>query len=462
VACRTKVEVSLRSCDSHSASPTPQELVRILAATVAGVGGLADGTTSLPEGPLAAFAGPNGTGKTKMLAAILAPWSRTLPSAVGETIEEVRVDIRLSDDERAAVQNLNEAMGWTNAVPNQFTAIASQNPVAGLNFAAEPSIPVLTHMFGAEEFLQRTPSLNVIYLPAERRLVAESQPGIHLNELNELIAWQKTREPRQAVRNYGQLDDQEFERFAKALCVADSLGDEPETSASADTRVPWSEFLATVNALIAPKALLPLTRKHPDELRILTPSGATHGVRDLSSGERQALIIVSRVLRAGGAGRVVLIDEPDAYLHPNLSRRLMQALERGIGDVGQLIVATHSPSVLDSLSPRAILRLGHDQPPRQIADEPDRLELYRSAGFRASVLTQSDLLVITEGKSDVDLLSLAFPDLARAATRSAGGRHAVIKEVEQLRPYDLPVVGVVDRDVLAPNVPEAIAGAVAI
>ena len=47
---------------------------------------------------------------------------------------------------------------------------------------------------------------------------------------------------------------------------------------------------------------------------------------DLSSGERQALIIISRVLRAGAGHSVVIIDEPDAYLHPNLSQRLIQAL----------------------------------------------------------------------------------------------------------------------------------------
>src|SRR3954451_13666017 len=108
----------------------------------------------------------------------------------------------------------------------------------------------------------------------------------------------------------------------------------------------------------------------------------------------------------------------------------MQALETGIGDRGQMIVATHSPPILDSLSPSAIVRLGYNERPRLVADEAERLDLYRREGFRASALTQSDVLVISEGESDVALLSLQFPQLARAALRSAGGRARVVREVE--------------------------------
>lgn len=51
--------------------------------------------------------------------------------------------------------------------------------------------------------------------------------------------------------------------------------------------------------------------------------------------------------RAGAGRTVVVIDEPDAHLHPNLSRRLMRVLEQGVGPDGQLIIATHSPAILD-------------------------------------------------------------------------------------------------------------------
>ncbi len=429
--------------------------MRVVAVSVSAVGGLVDGTVPLPAGPVAAFAGANGTGKSKMLAAILAPWSNTLPSPVADVPAEVRVELVLSEGERRAAGELSAAVGWGAVeVPERFSAIVRYHPFAGIQRLADPPLTVLTQLFAHQELLQRQPSLNIIYLPAERRLVPAGQTGIDLNQLSDLIAAQKTAEPRSAVQNYGRLDDQEFEQFAKALCVAETLPDEGGSSAGPSIRVTWSSFIETVNQLLAPKALLPLTRQHPEDLRVRTPSGAIHSVRDLSSGERQALIIISRVLRSGGYGSTILIDEPDAYLHPQLSQRLMQALERGIGGDGQLIVATHSPTILDSLSPSAIVRLGHEEPPRLVADEAERLDLYRRVGFRASALTQSDLLLITEGESDVTLLSLLFPELSRAAIRSAGGRTRVIHEVDQLRAYDVPILGVVDRDVLALDVPQ--------
>lgn len=348
--------------------------------------------------------------------------------------------------------------GWGNAeVPEVAVVRLILKPTVGLQRSAEPNITVLSNMFLMQEFLQKHTSLNIVYLPAERRLLPSGQVGIDLNQLSEMFAWQKNAESRSAVQNYGRLDDQEFEQFAKALCVAGTLPDEEGAEQPENvSRIQWPEFVETVNGLITPKRLLPLTKQHPDQLRIETALGQTHLVQELSSGERQALIIISRVLRAGAGHTLVLIDEPDAYLHPHLSQRLMQALERGIGPGGQLIVATHSPAILDNLAPSAIVRLGHQEPPRLVADEAERVDLYRSAGFRASALTQSDLLLIVEGESDTVLLSLLFPELTRAAVRSAGGRSRVFREVEQLLPYELPVLGAVDRDVLAPDPPEPI------
>lgn len=428
--------------------------MKLTAITVLGIGGLEDGRIEIPGGSVAAFAGANGTGKSKLLGCLLAPWTRALPGMGGAKQEaQATVEIELTAEERTAIGGLSTTMGWGEVgVPAKVSLGVRQAPLTGVQILAEPDLNVLKNMF-AGDFLRQQESLSVVYLPAERRLVSGGQPGIDLNQLSELIAYQKTVETRSAVQNYGRLDDQEFEQFAKALCVAESLPDS-ETDEGADesrfeSRLAWPDFVDTVNGLIAPKRLLPLTRQHPDQLRIETPSGHLHAVQDLSSGERQALIVISRVLRSGTGGRVVLIDEPDAYLHPHLSRRLMQALEQGVAENGQLVVATHSPSVLDSLSAEAIIRLGYQEPARRVADEGERIDLYRTAGFRASALTQSDVLVSCEGESDANLLLLSLPELARASLRSAGGRARVLREVEQLNPYKLPILGVVDRDVLA-------------
>lgn len=432
--------------------------MRIISVDVRGVGGLADGLVELPPGPIVALAGANGTGKSKLLACLLVPWTGQVPEPREGATAEVVVKLQLTESEAAAIREFSLRIGWGDAVIPEIVEIgARRDPIAGQPRTQTPDATVLRELWNHQAFLSATPSLNVVFLPAERRLLEPRQQGIDLNQLSEEIAFQSGAESRAAVNNYGRLDDREFEDFAKALCVAANLPPDPHAPAEAEEnahdRIDWTGFKQTVDSLLAPKELLGLTRQTPDKLRIQTPLGDVHQVRDLSSGERQALIIISRVLRAGTSIPLVMIDEPDAYLHPHLSKRLILALEDGVGSDGQLIVATHSPAILDGVPPAAILRLQHSGPPRAVADEAERLELYRSAGFRSSALTQSDLLLITEGTTDASLLSFAVPELSSASIRSAGGKAQVLREVEQLKPYDLPILGVVDLDLNLTEIP---------
>jgi len=398
-----------------------------------------------------AVAGANGTGKSKLLACILSPWTGQVPNPRKGITANVRIEIRLTSDERRALDGFSQLSGWGAIdLPETVWVSVGRNELTGTSRAVEPFSIVMTQFWNASEFLRRNPTLDILYLPAERRLLAPNQTGIDLNQLNDETSWQKTTESRNSANNYGRLDDQEFEQFAKALCVAHSLPEEADgPRPDVEQRVQWPAFEMAVNALIEPKKLLPLSRSFPDNLRIRTAAGDTHAVQDLSSGERQALIIMSRVLRAGGKSPLVLIDEPDAYLHPSLSRRLISNLELGVGPSGQLVVATHSPAILDALPPSVILRMDHETPPRVVADEVERLDLYREAGFRASALSQSNFLLITEGESDVTLLQSLFKELSNATIRAAGGKARVVQQVEQLQQYEIPILGVVDRDLVA-------------
>ncbi len=54
--------------------------------------------------------------------------------------------------------------------------------------------------------------------------------------------------------------------------------------------------------------------------------------------------------------KVMLIDEPDAHLHPDKQERLIEALERAASDYDtQVILATHSPHIVRAASPSAKL-----------------------------------------------------------------------------------------------------------
>lgn len=86
---------------------------------------------------------------------------------------------------------------------------------------------------------------------------------------------------------------------------------------------------------------------------------------------------------------VVLVDEIDLHLHPNWQRRILTELQRAFPRI-QFIVTTHSPFIVQSLAPEAVLNLERcptpDQRERSIEDIaehemgvalPQRSERYR-------------------------------------------------------------------------------------
>lgn len=77
----------------------------------------------------------------------------------------------------------------------------------------------------------------------------------------------------------------------------------------------------------------------------------SHHVEDLSSGERQMLLLIAYTVAFLRDGGVVLIDEPDLHIHISMVAQLMETLELVVRERhGQLIVASHSQLVWDWFS----------------------------------------------------------------------------------------------------------------
>ncbi len=454
------LDVCVRIAAPRSRCIVPECAMRITRVETANIAGLVDGATNLPDSQVAALAGPNGTGKSKLLACMLIPWTHSMPEPRNDQVEAVvHVTVKFSNAEREILEQYRIASGWTHesSVPTETVFTARATPLAGVRVTTDVSPITLTNMAGNSDLLKRQPSLDLVFLPAERRLTAPISAGVDLTQLSEEVAIAKLAEARNTVHtNSGRLDDSEFESYATALCFQGALASTgPGVTAATQPR--WVAFKAAVDELLHPKQLLPLTVEHSSGLRIGLADGSAHPVAALSSGERQALIIISRVFRAGEGHSFVVIDEPDAYLHPTLSTRLLKALRPGLGDQGRMLVATHSPAILDAIPPSAIVRLSHLEPPQLVETESERLELYREAGFRASTLTQSEVLVLTEGTFDASVIPLLVPSVSSSAIKDAGGRQQVLSQVQSLSVYDLPIVGVVDADVRAPAPPAAVA-----
>lgn len=68
-------------------------------------------------------------------------------------------------------------------------------------------------------------------------------------------------------------------------------------------------------------------------------------VSDLSSGEKQLILILLKVINSSGKPTIFLLDEPEISLHLDWQEKLINSILK-INEKCQLIIVTHSPGVL--------------------------------------------------------------------------------------------------------------------
>jgi predicted ATPase len=87
-----------------------------------------------------------------------------------------------------------------------------------------------------------------------------------------------------------------------------------------------------------------LIHEAPFQFIIETPRGIID-LDDMSSGEKEVLNTFIRFHQLNPRGAVILFDEADAHLHPDLERRYLEVL-RDIGKGNQLWLTSHSPEMM--------------------------------------------------------------------------------------------------------------------
>lgn len=82
----------------------------------------------------------------------------------------------------------------------------------------------------------------------------------------------------------------------------------------------------------------------PFQYAVETPNGIID-FDDMSAGEKEVLNTYIRFHQLKPKGAIILFDEADAHLHPDLQRRYLEVL-RKIGEGNQLWLTTHSPEMM--------------------------------------------------------------------------------------------------------------------
>lgn len=210
---------------------------------------------------------------------------------------------------------------------------------------------------------------------------------------------------------------------------------------------------------------------------------AFHGralrIESASDGVRAFVGIVATIL--AGDPRIILIDEPEAFLHPALAHKLGKELATSLVNTNKrLFVATHSAQFLmgciQSGVPINVVRLTYNfaPPTARLLPQQRMLNLMRQPLLRSTGILNGlfyETVVVTEGDADrafyqeVNERLVADADqrgMSNVLFVNAQNRQTVWDVVRPLRELGIPALGVVDVDVLnegGPNFTKVLNGA---
>jgi hypothetical protein len=111
----------------------------------------------------------------------------------------------------------------------------------------------------------------------------------------------------------------------------------------------FADTLERVNSFLEKKRIIGFDENL--DLAVRTDLGGKHDVYELSTGEQQALILVAFAYRWLKRGGILLVDEPDLYMHPSWTEQIASRLSNLARDRGgQFIFTSHSPILWENFS----------------------------------------------------------------------------------------------------------------
>lgn len=282
--------------------------------------------------PVCVIAGANGSGKTTLLRCIVAA-ARVLAGELKEQPPDLDAEACL----------LAFASGDTRVWFEVGERVLRRNwPGFTMGFLTlgRPGVSQLIYKKSEVEPKRRRPMPRVVFLPSEDRdlIVPDVEykaPGrLEADDIPAVSVWQRLGSKQWAGSTIELLFSA---RWADLNAKEEGHPDEANHFAS------YADAFAD---LTGRRKALAWTR-HGD-LVVRLADGTTHGVADLSSGERQALLLLAELRRRWRPGSLVLVDELELHLHDAWQARLLdviRAMQRERG--GQVIITTQSHSLFE-------------------------------------------------------------------------------------------------------------------
>ncbi|HEY3137615.1 MAG TPA: AAA family ATPase [Blastocatellia bacterium] len=188
-------------------------------------------------------------------------------------------------------------------------------------------------------------------------------------------------------------------------------------------------------------------------------------IEEASDGVKAFTGIITEIV--AGDPAVLLIDEPEAFLHPSLAFKLGDEIARAsLGSEKRLFVSTHSPNFvmgcIQSGAPVNIVRLTYrgGVPTARVLPNQDILRLMRNPLLRSTGVLSGlfyEFVVVTEADADRafyqeinERLQRYRPELGipNSLFINAQNKQTVQTIIRPLRELGIPAAGIVDIDIL--------------
>lgn len=172
---------------------------------------------------------------------------------------------------------------------------------------------------------------------------------------------------------------------------------------------------------------------HPDHIGIFTKCLLPYTFTHLSTGEYQYAKVLGgldeamqmRYINGEKPEKIILMDEPEAYMHPELARQFFAHLHQITAKYSddppvQIIIGTHSPFMLSDVFPNEVTRLNIDpQSGRAVVHQGAGKEYY-GANIH-TILSDGFFLEYTIGEESRRFLQSSFQHLLELAERREQG-----------------------------------------
>jgi len=181
------------------------------------------------------------------------------------------------------------------------------------------------------------------------------------------------------------------------------LGRGGRDSMSLNYADPMEPFKRVFFQLLGPKELVDPS---PREQQLLYRFGDnTLPFQTLSSGEREVVNVAFDFLLRQPEDCIVFFDEPELHLHPELSHRLIQVLQK-IGKRNQFVLSTHSPEVITAALDQSVVFISppysgsSNGPSNQaipVSESDETNKALRLLGQSIGIITLGRRIVLIEG-----------------------------------------------------------------